>query len=110
MGSADVNWDVNDYYSEHEPSHHWELRKKFMEMNKGRYEEDRIVCLAQTFANSEFLGCKYPQETMELVEELSFGIVQEYRDSQKNRLQRTFVSGSSAAGNKVNRTKRQKIN
>ncbi|CAB4055657.1 unnamed protein product [Lepeophtheirus salmonis] len=46
-------------------------------MNKGRYEEDRIVCLAQTFANSEFLGCKYPQETMELVEELSFGIVQD---------------------------------
>ena len=40
---------------------------------------------------------------MELVEEMAFGIVQEYRESQKNRLQRTFVSGSAAASGKVNR-------
>lgn len=42
---------------------------------------------------------------MELVEELAFGVVQEYRESQKNRLKRTFVSGSDAAGAKVNRKK-----
>ena len=40
---------------------------------------------------------------MEEVEELAYGIVQEYRESQKNRLQRTFVSGSAAASGKVNR-------
>eukprot|EP00096_Caligus_rogercresseyi_P009004 TRINITY_DN2974_c0_g1_i1.p1 TRINITY_DN2974_c0_g1~~TRINITY_DN2974_c0_g1_i1.p1 ORF type:complete len:119 (-),score=38.65 TRINITY_DN2974_c0_g1_i1:65-397(-) len=108
MGSINMDWNVNNYYSKHEPSHHWELRRKFMESNKGRFDEEKIVSLAQIFANTEFLGCKYPKETMELVDELSFGIVQEYRESQKSRLQRTFVSGSSAAGNKVNRTKRQK--
>ena len=42
---------------------------------------------------------------MELVEELSFGIgaLQDYREQQKNQLQRTFVSGSTAAAGKVNR-------
>ena len=60
---------------------------------------------------SEFPGltlrrcCRYPKETMETVEELAFGIVQEYRESQKDRLKRTFVSGSDAAGAKVNRGK-----
>ena len=46
----------------------------------------------------------YPKETMETVNELSFGIVQEYRERQKGRLQRTFVSGSAAASGKVNRS------
>ena len=45
---------------------------------------------------------------MELVEELAFGIVQDHRESQKNRLQRTFVSGSDAANGKVNRSKKAK--
>jgi hypothetical protein len=47
--------------------------------------------------------CRYPKATMDLVEELSFGVVQEHREKQKNILQRTFVSGSEAAGAKVNR-------
>ena len=42
---------------------------------------------------------------MELVEELAFGIVQEYRESQKGRLKRTFVSSKDAAEAKVNRGK-----
>lgn len=99
------NFDANKYYCKHEPSHHWELRKKFMELNMGKFPEDRLVCLAQTFANIEFMGCRYPKETMELVEELAFGVVQEYRESQKNRLKRTFVAASDAAGAKVTRGK-----
>jgi len=52
----------------------------------------------------------YLKETMELIEELSFGIgtLIDYRESQKNRLQRTFVSGSTAAAGKVNRRGRGK--
>ena len=49
-GSIDTSWDVDRYYSPHEPKHHWELRRKFMETNKGRFPEERIVCLGQTFA------------------------------------------------------------
>ena len=54
------------------------------------------------------MGCRYPKETMELVEEMAYGIVQTYREEQKNRLQRTFVSGADAAGAKVNRLKKTK--
>ena len=61
------------------------------------------VGLAQTFGNVEFLGCQYPQETMDQINELSFGIVAEFRENQKGKLQRTFVSGSTAANKKVNR-------
>ena len=103
--SLDTSWDVDKYFSPHEPSHHWELRKKFLVQNKDRYPEDRLVCLAQTFANIEFMGCRYPKETMDEVEELAFGIVQEYRENQKHRLKRTFVSGSDAANSKVNKKK-----
>ena len=104
-GSCDTDWDVDKYRSPYEPSHHWELKKKFMEANKGRYPEEKLVSLTQVFANAEFMGCRYPKETMETIEEMSFGIVQPYRESQKNRLQRTFVSGSDAASGKVNRSK-----
>ena len=51
----------------------------------------------------KFSSRRYPLATMELVEELAFGIVQEYRESQKDRLQRTFVAASDAATAKVNR-------
>ena len=61
------------------------------------------VGLAQTFGNTEFMGCQYPQETMDQLNELSFGIVTEFRENQKGKLKRTFVSGSDAANKKVNR-------
>merc|ERR1712141_67216 len=83
MEALDTSWDVDKYRSDHEPSHHWELRRKFMESNKGRYPEARLVGLAQVFGNIEFMGCRYPKETMDLVEELAFGIVEPYRESQK---------------------------
>ena len=38
---------------------------------------------------------------MGLVEELGHGIVQPYREQQKGRIQRVFVSGSDAAGAKI---------
>ena len=62
------DWDVDKYKSPHEPSHQWALRRKFMLQNKDRFPEIKVVCLAQTFANIEFMGCRYPKETMELVE------------------------------------------
>ena len=117
------NWDIEKYRCAHEPKHHWQLKKKFMEHHKDRFPETELVSsfffssrqnksilifqfkvgLAQTFGNIEFLGCQYPGETMEQIQELSFGIVGEYREKQKGKLQRTFVSGSTAANKKVNR-------
>ena len=57
----------------------------------------------QTFGNMEFRGVQYPAETMDRINELSFGIVTDFREGQKDKLKRTFVSGSDAANRKVNR-------
>lgn len=46
---------------------------------------------------------RYPKVTTDLVDQLSFGVIQEFRESRKNILKRTFVSGSDAAESKVNR-------
>ena len=52
-----------------------------------------------------FVTLRYQKEVMDTVEELAHGVVQEYRETQKDRLKRTFVSGADAAGAKVNRGK-----
>eukprot|EP00092_Neocalanus_flemingeri_P033058 GFUD01035952.1.p2 GENE.GFUD01035952.1~~GFUD01035952.1.p2 ORF type:complete len:104 (+),score=35.07 GFUD01035952.1:60-371(+) len=101
--SHSQDWDIGKYRSPHEPSHHWELKKKFMEHHKDRFPEATLVGLAKTFSNMEFMGCQYPQDTMEQINELSFGIVTEFRENQKGKLKRTFVSGADAANKKVNR-------
>ena len=44
------------------------------------------------------------------IAELSKGIVEEFRESKKGKLQRTFVSGSDAANSKVNRTNNKRPN
>lgn len=50
-------WDIDEYYDEIEPEEHWQLRRKFMEVHKGKFPEDYLVALAKTFTNIEFLGC-----------------------------------------------------
>ncbi|EDW59075.2 NF-kappa-B-repressing factor [Drosophila virilis] len=92
-----TDWDVEAYRTEYESEEHWELRRDFMLAHKDRFDEDRLVCLAQTFINIEFMGCKYPAETMQLVAELSRDIAEEFRKNRAQRLQRTFVSASDAA-------------
>ncbi|XP_023330843.1 uncharacterized protein LOC111703196 isoform X2 [Eurytemora carolleeae] len=99
-----ADWNVDKYRSSHEPTHHWELKKAFMESIKHQYSEQEVVCLAQTLGNIEFMGCTYPHDTMVLIRELSVGVVEEFRENRRGRLQRTFVSGSAAANSKINRT------
>lgn len=69
------------------------------------FDEDRLVCLAQVLVNVEILGCRYPAETMVQIAELSKGIVEDYRDRQKNKLKRTFVGAADAASAKVKKLK-----
>jgi len=98
---TDIDWNVEEVRGVHESVEHWDLRKTFLVENMGRFPKARLICLSQVFANMEFLGCRYPEETMELVQELSMGIVESYREKQKTRLQRTFVKASSAAERKT---------
>lgn len=100
---ANTDWNIDSYRSHYEPEEHWELRRRFMECHQNWIAEDDLVCLAQVFVNVELLHCRYPLETMERLKELSKGIADGYRDSRKNKLQRTFVSASDAAASKVQR-------
>lgn len=92
-----TDWDVDAYRREYESEEHWCLRKRFMEMHKDKFPEDKLVCLAQVFTNMEFMGCKYPSETMIMVGELSQEVAKEFRAGRANRLKRTFVAASDAA-------------
>jgi len=105
QSAIDSSWDEEKYRNEHEPPEHWELCKNFMLAIKNDYPEEKVVSLAQVFANMEFLGCRYPQETMELVNELASGVVEEFREKKKGKLQRTFIGAASAAEAKVKRSK-----
>ncbi|XP_016979299.1 uncharacterized protein LOC108044709 [Drosophila rhopaloa] len=96
-GEFSLDWDVDSYRTEYESEEHWDLRRSFMLAHKERFEEDRLVCLAQTFVNMEFMGCKYPSETMHLVAEMSKEIAEDFRRKRDQRLKRTFVSASDAA-------------
>lgn len=56
-----------------------------------------FFCFLNAFSNF----CRYPSETMQLVAHLSTGIVEEYRERKKGKLQRTFIQGSDAASAKI---------
>lgn len=99
------DWDVNEYRDEHQPQEHWRLTVRFINAHKSDIPEQRLVCLARCFANMEFLGCRYPEETMEQVTMLAGDIADDYRRRKRNKAQRTFVGASSAAEAKVKRLK-----
>ncbi|KAJ8980615.1 hypothetical protein NQ317_011691 [Molorchus minor] len=100
---ASTEWDIEQYRDDTEPEHHWDLRKEFMKVHKGTFQEDYLVALAKTFTNIEFMGCTYPAPVMVKIAELSKDVAKTYRESKKNKLQRTFVSASNAAENKAKR-------
>lgn len=97
----DSSWDVDKYKTDHESDEHWELRKKFMLAHQETLPEDEVVCMAQVFTNIEFLGCRYPDETMIKVAKLAEGVVEDFREKKKHTLKRTFVAASDAATSKV---------
>ncbi|XP_017480117.1 PREDICTED: NF-kappa-B-repressing factor [Rhagoletis zephyria] len=96
-----TDWDIDQYRADHESEEHWQMRRHFMELHKDKFPEERLVCLAAVFTNMEFMGCKYPAETMRLVAELSKEVVKDYRKSRETRLKRTFVAASVAAEARV---------
>ncbi|KAK9869661.1 hypothetical protein WA026_003409 [Henosepilachna vigintioctopunctata] len=98
-----IDWDVDDYRDDTEPEQHWLLRKEFMTVHKGKFSEDYLVALARAFANIEFMGCIYPAPLMIRISELSKDVAKQYREIKKTKLQRTFVTASSAAESKAKR-------
>ncbi|KAJ8707144.1 hypothetical protein PYW08_011278 [Mythimna loreyi] len=105
-GDFDVNWDIEKYRDEHECEEHWQLRKAFMEKWKNNFPEERLICLARVYTNIEFMGCRYPAPVMQQIAQLSFEVGQKYKDQKKTKLQRTFVSASTAAEDRARGIKR----
>lgn len=93
----DTNWDLEKYHYHYELPHHWDLKKKFITFHKSRFPEDRLICLAQIFCNVHFLGCRYRDDIMELIDELTQGLTgrNEKFDS------RSFALASDAVEAKV---------
>ncbi|CAF2330629.1 unnamed protein product [Rotaria sp. Silwood2] len=61
----------NKYRLPTESKNQWELRKHFLEKYWDKYDEDRLLCLAQCYVNMRCLGCKYSKSLDSLIEELA---------------------------------------
>lgn len=96
--------DIDSLRTEHESEEQWQVRRSFMLEHKDQFEESELVTLAQLFTNIEFLGCRYPPDTMKRIAKLSEKVSNKYRESRKNKLKRTFVEASDAAEQKAKRT------
>ena len=103
----DTDWDIDYYKVDYESEDHWNLRRQFMETHKKSFSEDELVCLAQVFCNVEFMGCRYPSETMQRVAELSEEVAREFREKRASKLKRTFVAASDAAEQRAKGRRKQ---
>lgn len=78
----------NKFRNKFESDHHWILRKLFLETHQLRFEEEKLLRLSQIFHHVQFNGCTYPQKLMDLIEELSQGIIDKNRKEQRFRHKR----------------------
>lgn len=100
-----TDWDIDKYKDDNDVEEHWQLRRQFIEAHKGKFSEEYLVALATTFTNVEFMGCSYPAAVMARIAELSKEVAKQYREVKKTKLQRTFVTASNAAENKISTLK-----
>ncbi|XP_064456773.1 NF-kappa-B-repressing factor-like [Ornithodoros turicata] len=62
---------MEKYRQRYESDEHWALRRSFIERHYGSMPENKLLCLAQVFANVEILGCRYPEDVMLRVQRLA---------------------------------------
>jgi hypothetical protein len=56
--SAAATFDVDRFRLANESDQQWFHRKQFIEVYRSDYNEERLLCLAQCYANTKCLGCK----------------------------------------------------
>lgn len=49
---------INNYRGVNDTDKEWQLKKLFIETHQGKFDEKRLICLAQCYANIERLGCR----------------------------------------------------
>jgi hypothetical protein len=50
--------DISKYRNANETEKEWQLKKLFIEKYIDKFEEKRLVCLAQCYTNIETMGCR----------------------------------------------------
>ena len=53
----EMSTDASKYRNKNETEKEWFLKKLFIEKYHDQYDEARLLCLAQCYANVETLGC-----------------------------------------------------
>lgn len=53
-----VSFDVDRFRLTNESDQQWFYRKQFIEAFRFDYNEERLLCLAQCYANTKCLGCR----------------------------------------------------
>lgn len=56
--STASTFDAERYRLANESDQQWFHRKQFIESFRFEYNEERLLCLAQCYANTKCLGCK----------------------------------------------------
>ncbi|CAF3336866.1 unnamed protein product [Rotaria sp. Silwood1] len=76
MDTTDKNQSITPFNVDrfrliNESDQQWFYRKQFIEAFRVDYNEERLLCLAQCYANTKCLGCKYSEPLKSLLEQLS---------------------------------------
>lgn len=103
----DKSWSIAKHKNHYDSDEVWQLKEDFMKKHMASIPEDELICLTQTMVNIELLGCRYPVQLKQRVEELGGDILQSYRSRRLSRNKRTFVSASDAAQNYVKRASKR---
>jgi len=106
--------DIEKYRNPNETEKEWRLKSQFIEKHCHKFDEDRLLCLAQCFVNIETMGCRYPNELMRQIKELTADLkVQETTStevSQSNETQQKLKRLLSAQSPGNNKSKHLKSN
>ncbi|CAF2068217.1 unnamed protein product [Rotaria magnacalcarata] len=77
MDTTDTNqsmitkFNVDRFRLPNESDQQWLYRKQFIDAFRSDYDEERLLCLAQCYANTKCLGCKYSEPLKSLLDQLS---------------------------------------
>ncbi|CAF4088649.1 unnamed protein product, partial [Rotaria magnacalcarata] len=77
MDTTDTNqsmitkFNVDRFRLPNESDQQWLYRKQFIDAFRSDYNEERLLCLAQCYANTKCLGCKYSEPLKSLLDQLS---------------------------------------
>lgn len=105
--------DINKYRNPNETEKEWQLKRVFIEKYQDLFAEDRLLCLAQCYANIETMGCRYSNDIMNQIKSLTCDfdpIVKEKLDSNNIEMRKQQKNQSQQSNSNSNNTKTSNSN